>query len=267
MNYNEVVGLIPCAGNATRLGALPFSKELFPIGFDVSDGEQNVKVVSSYLIDHMKDAGVKDFHLIIKEGKWDIPTYFNNNKPLNANLCYHLANVDYGVPFSLNTAYPFVKDKIVCLGFPDILFKPKKVYNQLLKKLTSNSSTSIVLGVMPINRPEKWDMIEYDSNNKINKIVIKSTTESGLKYGWFCAVWSPKFSEYLNSYILSLYKEKSPKELKNSEIYIGDVVRAAMKIGFSVESVIFEEGICLDIGTPEDLVLSNTFLNETTLLS
>ncbi len=265
MNYNNVVGLIPCAGSATRLGTLPFSKELYPISFDESHEEKSVKVVSSYLIDHMKDAGVKDFHLIIKEGKWDIPSYFNNQKRLNINLCYHIANVDYGVPFSLNMAYPFVKDKIVCLGFPDLLFKPKKVYNELLKKLTSNSNTSVVLGVMPMDRPEKFDMIKYDSNNKISKIVIKSTTERDLKYGWFCAVWSPKFSDYLNSYILNLSKEKSPDDLKNREIYIGDIIRAAMESGLSVESVIFEKGTCLDIGTPEDLIMSNTFLNNTSI--
>ena len=260
MNHNNLIGLIPCAGSATRLGILPFSKELYPIGLDECHEEQSVKVVSSYLIDHMKDAGVKNFHLIIKEGKWDIPTYFNNLKQLNINLCYHVSNVDYGVPFSLNVAYPFIKDKIVCMGFPDILFKSKKVYNQLLTKLSSNADISIVLGVMPSNRPEKWDMIEYDSNNKIKRIVIKSTTEKSLKYGWFCAVWNSKFSDYLNSYIFDLYKEKSSQELKESEIYIGDVIRAAIKNHFNVESVIFEGGTCLDIGTPEDLLLANKFL-------
>ena len=260
MNDNNIVGLIPCAGNASRLGVLPFSKELYPICLDERDGERRVKVVSSYLIEHMKDAGVKNFHLIIKEGKKDIPTYFNKLKKLNINLSYHVTKVDYGVPFSLNTAYPFIRDKIVCIGFPDILFKPKKVYNQLLTKLSSNADISIVLGVMPISRTEKWDMIEYDANNKIKSIVIKSTTEKRLKYGWFCAVWNSKFSDYLNSYILDLYKEKSSQELKNSEIYIGDVIRAAIKNQYSVESVIFEEGTCLDIGTPEDLILANKFL-------
>lgn len=259
MNYKNVVGLIPCAGNATRLGVLPFSKELYPIGIERTQGGQKVKVVSSYLMDHMKDAGVTDFHLIIKEGKSDIPTYFNKIKQANINLFYHLAKVDYGVPFSLNTAYPFIKDKIVCLGFPDILFKPKKVYNQLLNKLVSNKDTSIVLGVMPINKPKKWDMVEYDSNNKIKRIVIKSAAEKSLKYGWFCAVWNSDFSDYLNSYVLSLLEEKSPEELKNIEIYIGDVVRAAIENNFNVDSVIFENGACLDIGTPEDLLISNAF--------
>jgi len=259
MKDRDLVGLIPCAGSATRLGILPFSKELYPIGFDTFLGVHCLRVVSSYLIEHMMDSGVKDFHLILKEEKKDIPTYFNNFKQSNISLNYHISEVDYGVPFSLNTAYPFIKDKIVCMGFPDILFKPKKVYNELLKKLDADPNTSIVLGVMPFDRPEKSDMIEYDANNKIKRLVIKSSTEKHLRYGWFCAVWNANFSDFLNSYVSRLFKEKSHEELKNIEVYIGDVIIAAMKNKLNLESVIFENGTCLDIGTPEDLVLSHSF--------
>ncbi|NNC69777.1 MAG: dTDP-glucose pyrophosphorylase, partial [Flavobacteriaceae bacterium] len=204
MKETQLVGLIPCAGSATRLGILPFSKELYPIGFDTFMGIHCLKVVSSYLIEQMMDAGVKDFHFIIKEEKKDISAYFDNFDKSSIEFSYHLAKVDYGVPFSLNTAYLYIKDKVVCLGFPDILFKPKKVFNQLLDKLLSNPKTSIVLGVMPVERPEKADLIEYDSENRIKRIVIKSKTEKNLKYGWICAVWNSSFTEYLNAYILDL---------------------------------------------------------------
>ncbi len=259
---NKIVGLIPCAGKGTRLGTLPFSKELYPIEFNQIEGKQNVEVVSSYLINHMRDAGVNDFHIIIKEGKWDIPTYFSKIANWNLNFCYHITNVDFGVPFSINMAYPFIKDKIVCLGFPDILFKPKKVFNQLLLKLSSKKDISVVLGVMPIDRPDKWDMIEYDSHNKIKRIVIKSSNVKLLKYGWFNAVWNSEFTEYLNSYVSNLLNEKSAIDLKNSEIYLGDVIREAIEDGYNVETVIFGNGTCLDIGTPEDLQLARLFLSE-----
>jgi len=257
---NNLVGLIPCAGKGSRLGNLPFSKELYPLGFENVEGQQNVKTVSSYLIDHMKDAGVNNFHIIIKEGKWDIPAYFNKVRNWNLNFCYHIAKVDYGVPFSINMAYPFIKDKIVCFGFPDILFKPNNVYSKLLSKLSSNRDVSIVLGVMPLARPDKSDMIEFDHKGNIKRIIIKSSTVKHLKNGWINAVWNSEFTEYLNSYVSNLLKENSLKDLKNSEIYIGDVIRAAIEDGYNVDSVIFEQGTCLDIGTPEDLLMSNSFL-------
>jgi len=261
MDSNNIVGLIPCAGKGARLGLLPFSKELYPVGWDEGMKKQNVKVVSSYLINHMQDAGVNNFHIIIKEGKWDIPAYFNKVPNWNLNFCYHIANVDYGVPFSLYSALPFIKNKVVCLGFPDILFKPKNMYNELLSKLSSKTGVSIVLGVIPINRPEKFDMVEYDHNDKIKGIVIKSSSVKHLKYGWINAVWNSEFSEFLNSYVSDLFKLKSSKELRNSEIYIGDVIRAAIENGYNVESVIFENGVCLDVGTPEDLQLAGSFLS------
>lgn len=261
MTQNKIVGLIPCAGKGARLGVLPFSKELYPIEIKNIEGTQFIKVVSSYLIDHMIDAGINDFHVIIKEGKWDVPSYFSKNLEFDLNFCYHIANVEYGVPFSINMAYPFIKDKIVCLGFPDILFKPKKVFNQLLLKLSSKKDISIVLGVMPIERPDKWDMIEYDHHNKIKRIVIKSSNATLLKYGWFNAVWTSEFTEYLNSYVSDLLNEKSAKDLKNSEIYIGDVIRDAIEDGYNVETVIFEKGTCLDIGTPESLQLARSFIS------
>ena len=262
MIKNNIVGLIPCAGNGSRLGSLPFSKELYPIGFPKDNDKNYVKVVSSYLIDYMKEAGINNFHIIIKEGKWDIPTYFNKVPNWNLNFCYHIANVDYGVPFSLNMAYPFIKDKIVCLGFPDILFKPKKVFNQLLSKLSSKKDISIVLGVMPIDKPDKWDMVEYDHQNKIIRIIIKSSTVKHLKYGWINAVWNSEFTEYLNLYVSNLLKKNSPKDIKNNEIYIGDVIRESIKDGYNVDSIIFEQGACLDIGTPGDLQMSRLFLSK-----
>ncbi len=52
----DVVGLVPAAGEAKRLGKLPCSKELFPVGFHrVGDGGQvNPKVVSQYLLEKMR---------------------------------------------------------------------------------------------------------------------------------------------------------------------------------------------------------------------
>jgi len=37
------------------------------------------------------------------------------------------------------------------------------------------------------------------------------------------------------------------------ELYIGDVIQAAIHNGLRVETVLFPEGIYIDIGTPEDL--------------
>ncbi|WP_233744930.1 hypothetical protein [Leptodesmis sichuanensis] len=56
----EVIGLIPCAGQATRLAPLPLSKELYPVGLrSLPDGKLRPKVVSHYLLEKMRLAGIR----------------------------------------------------------------------------------------------------------------------------------------------------------------------------------------------------------------
>jgi glucose-1-phosphate thymidylyltransferase len=51
MKKIEVVGVIPASGWATRMGHLPCSKEILPIGFHASESGKSAqpKVIISYL--------------------------------------------------------------------------------------------------------------------------------------------------------------------------------------------------------------------------
>lgn len=39
----------------------------------------------------------------------------------------------FGAPITLDQAYPFVHDKIIALGFPDIIFKPDDAFGKIAK--------------------------------------------------------------------------------------------------------------------------------------
>ena len=199
MTNNQIIAIIPAAGQATRLGELPFSKELFPIGFDKNKGFP--KPVSSYLLENMAMAGVSEFHFVIRNGKWDIPAFFRSGKRYNFNICYHIADYEYGVPFTVNQVYPLSKDKIVVLGFPDNLFKPQNAFSRVISELTDKNDASVTLGLFPALRPEKCDMVDFDETLKITEIKIKSTPPQSLKYAWVIAAWKPVFSAFLNSYV------------------------------------------------------------------
>ncbi len=259
---NNIAGIIPCAGLGTRLGLLPFSKELYPIGLKKHKGKEVPKVACDYLIDHMLDAGVKNIHFVLRKGKWDIPAYFGGGLNHDLNSCYHIADYSYGVPFSVNQPFPFIKDKIIVLGFPDILFKPKNVYQELIQELENNDETDIVLGVMPVLRPDKWDMVELDEEGNVTDVIIKSAVGKQKPYGWTIAAWKPRFSEFLNHRISTLLLDKTKEELEKNEIYFGHIITDAIKKGMKVRSVVFKNGNCLDIGTSEDLHITKTFLNE-----
>lgn len=253
----RVIGLMPAAGQATRLGPLPMSKELFPIGFQ-PDGT-GLKVVCHALLEKMRLAGITEAMVILRPGKWDIPTFLGDGAALNMRLAYLTVHVPFGVPFSLNQAYPFVRDAVVALGFPDILFQPDDAYQKLLARLHQGEA-DVVLGLFPTDQPEKVGVVEFDEAGRVRAILEKSQ-RTDLRYMWAIAVWQPSFTEFLHQFITAqqarLIGTAIPQTLKQlppyTEIPIGDVIQTAIQAGLRVDAEVFEEGHYLDIGTPDNL--------------
>ncbi len=248
----KITGLIPAGGLAKRLGKLSCSKEVLPY----TDDSGRKKVISENLIRYYQLAGITNICFIIRKGKWDIPAYFGDGLSHGVNIGYLLMNLPYGTPFTLNQAYPFIRDRIVALGFPDIVFKPENAFETLKKKL-SDSKADIVLGLAPTERYLKSDMIEFKQDGTISSIIIKQNRPD-LKYSWFITIWKPAFTEYMNRY-LGLFLKKHPEghftaeDGKTREIYVGDVIQSALSDGMKTDYHLFAEGNYIDIGTKEDL--------------
>jgi len=257
ISKGEVIGLIPAGGTAERLSPLPCSKELYPIGFRSIDGKRiSPKVVSHYLLERMRQAGISKSFIIIRNGKWDILSYWGNGAMLNMNLAYLTVIGNSGVPFTLDAAYPFIKDAYVAFGFPDILFRPGNVYKRLLTRM-GKTSADVVLGLFHVPKAGFWDLVELDNRGGIKNILVKPG-DCGLKYTWINAVWSPRFSHFMHKFVadkLSEFKKVDIGAHNNSmsEIYISAVIQEALQQGFTIEGVICPDGKCLDIGTPADL--------------
>ena len=102
---------MPAAGRSRRLGLLPCSKELFPIGIitDAETSKPRPKVAAEYLLDKLKSAGVTKTYVIIRDGKWDIPTYFGDGRRIGMDLAYVVISGSCGPPDSVDRAYSFIK--------------------------------------------------------------------------------------------------------------------------------------------------------------
>src|SRR3990170_7037019 len=187
----EVIGIIPAGGKASRIAPLPCSKELYPVGFHSvnESGELRPKVVSHYLLEKMRSANITKVFIVLRDGKWDIPAYFGDGKMLDMHIAYLMMDLPYGVPFTLDQAYPFVQDALVALGFPDIIFKRKDAYAKLLSK-QAETNAAIVLGLFPAHQPQNVDMVEVDRHYRVKHILIKPD-KTNLKHTWGIAVWTP----------------------------------------------------------------------------
>lgn len=250
-----LVGLIPAGGRGERLAPLPCSKEIFPLGFYncAESGQQRPKVACHYLIDRMRRAGVQKAFIILRSGKWDIPSYFGNGESFGIHLAYLVRKLPFGVPFTLDCAYPFVHNCRVACGLPDILFHPDDAFCQLSQK-QQDCRADLVLGLFPTDHLRKWDLVELDDNGRIVRIIPRP--HHGTKgYTWGVAVWSPAFSRFLHRFIeQAVERQKGANAVQvQKEIPMGAVFQAALADEIAVDSVVFEEGFCLDIGTPGDL--------------
>lgn len=256
----EIVGLLPAAGVASRIGPLPCSKEVYPVGFH-RVGERNEggrpKVVSHYLLERMREAGITKTYIILREGKWDIPAYFRDGKILDMNLAYLMMDLPFGVPYTLDQAYPFVRDSTVAFGFPDIIFQPDNAFKKLISK-QAESCAEIVLGLFPAYQPHKMDMVDLDKNGRIRNIQIKPA-RTHLNYTWIIAVWTSGFTHFMHDFVLFHQKNNDNKKdgvnvEARKELFLGDVIQAAIDNQIKIETLIFSDGSYLDIGTSGNLM-------------
>ncbi len=245
---DHTVGLIPAAGQASRLGRLPCSKEVFPLPGGAEE-EGGVRVMADCLLDAYEAADIGQVFFIIRDGKWDIPAYFGDGSGYGLSIGYLMMGLPWGTPFTLDQAFEFIQGKTVAMGFPDMQFRPRNVFTLMLQHL-ANHDADVVLGLMPQENRAKWDMVGFDSEKRVVCIDIKQP-DTKLDYCWFAAVWSPRFTCFMHDFLASLAAGSDLQAL--SEIYVGNVVQAAMKVGMDIRCEVFHEGEVVDLGTPDDL--------------
>ena len=158
----EKIGLIPAAGIAKRLGSLAFSKEILPIGFNAGKKEPGLKAVSTYLLEKFHQASVKRVYMVIRKGKWDILNCYGDGSEIGIQLAYLIMAHPFGVPYTLDQAYSFVKTSKVFLGFPDVLFEPENAFT-VADAALGQKSADIMLGLYPVKdkrQMQKTDIME-----------------------------------------------------------------------------------------------------------
>ena len=242
----RVIGLIPAAGYATRLGPLPCSKEILPIGVrDTRDGPQP-KAVSHYLLEKMRLAGITEALIVLREGKWDIPAHYKDGAIVDMRLAYLAVPPTAGPPYTLDYAYPFVRDALVALGFPDILFEPDDAFVRLLEH-QARTNADVALGLFPADRPETMDVVAVAGSGRIEQIVVKPA-HTTLRQTWGIAVWTPTFTQFLHDRL-----SQAPAPGEGTELHVGNLIQAAIEAGMRVEGLVVSGRPFLDIGVPEHL--------------
>lgn len=259
----RLVGLIPAAGRASRLGAMPFSKELLPVGFEPdanAPGGVRVKPVASYLLEQFRRAGCRQAFFVVREGKWDIADYFGCGARFGLDIGYLLMNEPYGPPFSIDQATPFVTDSDILLGYPDILLDPPDAHAQVAQRL-ADTAADIVIAVFPAREEDGSDLVEIAPDGRVLRLVPKEEKPdwTGVGTSWLFAGWKPAFTEFLHEECAHLASVARSSPGRPREWPMGTIVAAAMRAGLRIDSVSFPQGRFLDVGVTARLARAASF--------
>ncbi len=161
-------GIIPAAGMGTRIQPLAFSKELLPVGSEISDGRERPRAVSEYLIERMTRAGVDKICFVISPGKSDIVNYFGGHA-LSATIFYAVQPRPAGLCDAIFRALPLIApQEEVCIGLPDTIWFPEDGLRSLPDGVLS-------LLLFPVEHPEHFDAVLTNSQDEILEVRVKST--------------------------------------------------------------------------------------------
>jgi glucose-1-phosphate thymidylyltransferase len=160
-------GVVPAAGQATRIQPLAFSKELLPVGSRVEDGRERPRAVSEYLVDRMISAGADRICFVISPHKGDIVGYFGAGVG-SARFCYTVQQNPAGLCDAVFTALPLVApEDHVLVGLPDTVWFPEDGF----ARLPDEPALSFLL--FPVDDPRPFDAVLTDDRDRVTEILVK----------------------------------------------------------------------------------------------
>lgn len=249
MSKVKLVGLFPAAGRGSRLGTIPCSKEIMPLGFQasamVSENDEELWHPVTAIETHLrafKLAGVQQVGIVVGQAKWDIVRYLGNGERFELPIAYFYQEQLHGMPFALDLAYPWVKKATILFSMPDTLITPINALSRLVAHHRLRKA-DVTLGLFNTEMPHKFGMVELGDKDQIVNFVDKPT-QTHLKLMWGCAVWSSRFTRFMHDYLAAI-------ELPSQEVVLSDLFLAALKAGYYIEPFQIPDGHYHDIGTPE----------------
>ncbi len=161
-------GIVPAAGNGTRIQPLAFSKELLPVGSWLDrNGMERPRAVSEYLVDRMVRGGADKICFVISPGKSDILQYYGGSLE-GASIAYVIQDEACGLCDAIFRALPLIgPDEPVIVGLPDTIWFPEDALLAL-----PDDRLSFLL--FPVERPELFDAVETDPAGRVLRIDVKA---------------------------------------------------------------------------------------------
>lgn len=159
-------GIILAGGSGTRLYpiTLAISKQLIPI-YD--------KPMIYYPLSTLMSAGIRD--ILIISTPQDLPRFerlFGSGEQIGCNFTYKVQENPRGLADAFIVGADFIGNDKVAMVLGDNIFYGSDI--DLKLQAASNPDGGIIFGY-PVSDPERYGVVEFDSNNNVKSIEEKPT--------------------------------------------------------------------------------------------
>jgi UDP-N-acetylglucosamine diphosphorylase/glucosamine-1-phosphate N-acetyltransferase len=206
------------------------------------------KPILQFCLEAVRNAGISEVVIVTHYMGEAIRSYFGDGEKLGLRLSYVQQKAVLGTGDAVSVAESFVDGDFV-LVYGDLLFG-QDVVRYVLTKFSSGK-TSAVMGVVPVDKPESYGIVDLDSGQRVKRIVEKPP--AGL---------APSNLANAGVYVFSrevFDKIKCIKASVRGEWELTDAVSLLAGEGKLVLAVQLSKDDWFDVGRPWDLLDANVW--------
>ena len=206
------------------------------------------KPILQFCLEAVKNAGITEAIIVTHYMGDAIRQYFGDGEKLGLHISYVEQKAVLGTGNAAAVAEPYVDDDFV-LVYGDLLFGLDAVKNVL--QSYKHGKTAAVMGVVQVDKPESYGIIELDEEKKVKRIVEKPAAGK-----------APSNLANAGVYVFSrevFDKIKQTKASVRGEWELTDAVTLLAEEGKTVLAAELSKDDWFDVGRPWDLLDANNW--------
>ena len=207
-------GIVPAAGQGSRMQPLAFSKELLPVGSRSEGDRERPRAVSEYLLERLVLGGATKICFVISPGKSDILEYYGGNV-FSAEVFYAVQPRPAGLCDAVFRAAPLVgPNDQVLVGLPDTIWYPED-------GLTRLPDDEVSFLCFPVEKPQFFDAVVTREDGTIEEIQVK---QANARSNWVWGAFKLGGAAFRELY--DLWREPG-----RGDEYVGTLINAYLARG------------------------------------
>ena len=206
------------------------------------------KPILQFCLEAVKKAGITEAIIVTHYMADAIRSYFGEGEKLGLHLSYVEQKEVIGTGNAASVAEPYIDGDFVLI-YGDLLFGQDTVKHMIAQ--FKKGKTAAVIGVVPVDKPETYGIIEFDEQKNVKRIVEKPTAEN-----------APSNLANAGVYVFSnevFNKIRQTKASIRGECELTDAITMLVEEGKTVVASQLSKDDWFDIGRPWDLLDANNW--------